>query len=496
MAGLLRRRAFLAASLLLVLAVNAPALLQLARTGGPVFCPNADAEPIYLQYGTSLATQSLFSRTGQFPVTAMHLAGLSGGWINLLWDLTLPLAFLLLVRSLGRALDLGEGRSALLAFLAALGPALVTACNPAVQALFDWHLASGAVRWLTVPGGAFLPIARTPEPQFTLVVLAAAVRLGLARRSFLPVYAALPFLYPFVAVPTAFVALALHLGRPAVAWLAVSAGCAVVFALTAGPEARALTVETRLPFVSFTSALALALWLALRRGMREDLRRPALLLALAPLAAQNVHVLSGRLAVPANFEQYAGAECVPLILALGVGRPAVAAAALAGAALLWLPGVASQARWSATMPVPDARMLEALRTEPERVAVRDRGLVRVLAMVHPRQGLTALDPWQTWRFYVPLGGAPAQEGFERYLDARAEILRDPRRAAEFRHLLRFLDEGYAHGQEDFVLYHAGRKERFTTDVDVAAEAARRPPRPARLRFGRVTPEGTLTVDGD
>lgn len=487
---------FLAAALLLVLAMNAPALLQLARTGGPLYYANGDGEPLYLQYGTSLATQSLFSRSSQYPVTAMHLAGLSGGWINLLWDLAMPLAFLFLVRGIGRELDLGERRSTLLAFLATLGPALVSASNPAVQALFDATLAHGTVRWLAVPGGAFLPLVRTPEPQFSLVVLAAAVLLGLRRRSFLPVYACLPLLYPFVAIPAAFVALGLHLRQAALAWVAVAAACGLVFALTAGPEARALMVETRLPFVSFTSVVGVAAWLALRRGMREDLRRPALLLALAPLAAMNVHVISGWAAVPVNTEQYAGVETVALVLALGLRRPSVAAAVCAVAVGLWVPEVAAQARWSATAPVLDGPMLQALRTEPERVAVSDRRLVRVLAMVHPRQPMTALDPWQTWRFYVPLGGAAEDDRFGRYLDARAEILRDPRREQEYRPLLQILDAGYAHRSEDSLLYHMGRKERFSLDVDVAAEAARRAPAPARLRFGRITPEGILTLEGD
>lgn len=494
---MVRRHAFLASALLLVLALNAPALLQLARTGGPLYYANADGEPLYLAYTVSLATQSLFSRTGQYPVTAMHLAGLSGGWINLLWDLVLPLAFLLLVRQVGRALGLGERRAALLAVLAFLGPALLTASNPAVRALFDWNLAHPTVRWLAVPGGTFLPMVRTPEPQFSLTVLSAGVLVGLRRRSFLPVYACLPFLYPFVAVPAAFVALALHLRRPWLAWAAVAGACALVFALTAGPEAQDLTVATRAPILSFTSLASLGLWAALRPSFREDLRRPALLLALAPLAAENVHLLSGRLAVPVNVEQYAGVECAALILALGLRRPSAAVAACGVAVLLWMPQPLAEARTVLALPVPDARMLEALRTEPERVAVSDRLLVRVLSMVHPRQAVTALDPWQTWRFYVPLGGAPEEDRrFERYLDARAEILRDPRRAEEYRALLRVLDAGYAHRQEDSLLYHMGRKERFAVNVDVAAEAARRAPRPARLRFGRIAPGGILTLDGD
>ena len=78
-------------------------------------------------------------------VTGLHRAGLSGGYINLLLDATLPCVLLLLARAIGRTLGLTERAASGCAFLLVLGPLFFTAASPLVEVLFNvsGHLDGG-----------------------------------------------------------------------------------------------------------------------------------------------------------------------------------------------------------------------------------------------------------------------------------------------------------------------------------------------------------------
>src|SRR5688500_1291763 len=210
-----RRSAVAATILLALLILNAYPLYQLSTTGGPLFFTNAFDEAVYLQYDYSRAVQQL-SRAGQYPVTWAHELGLSGGWINFILDLTMPLLFLWLLRGIALQLGMEPRRATLVAVAGTVLPALAGGANPVVSRLFVWNLQGPLLGWLTIPEAHFLPLFRSPEPQFSFVVGAAAVLLALRLRSFWPAYVAAPFLYSFVVVPYVFVVLALLLHR--LAW--------------------------------------------------------------------------------------------------------------------------------------------------------------------------------------------------------------------------------------------------------------------------------------
>lgn len=495
----------------LVLAINAAPLVQLVKTGGLLYYRNGDGEPAYLQYDFSLRTQSL-SRIGQWPVSLLHESGLSGGWINFIFDATLPLAFLFLTRSLGRALGLDERPSLLLATMLTIGPQLASGANPLAREFFSRAAASGAIRWVALTDASFLPIARTPEPQVSLVLLAAAALLGLRRHSLWPLFVALPFLYTFIALPTAFVVLALQTlgllrssGRVAsrnravgsacvIAWIALSAAAAVMLALSVPATLRQFLLTSHAPMFSVHAGLALGTWAAIRRAIRTDLREFALIVALAPMAAENIQVIMGWLVAPIAIELYGGSICLALVIGLAMAAPAQpgqagpARPALAGAAALLFAVTCSRAALLAWQtPVLDGPVLDALRLHSSRVAASDGRLARLLSMVLSRQERTALDFAQTDPKVDP------DNSFPRYLSDRAAILADPRRRGAFTALLGALDSGYTHRNEDALYSTSGRPKEYVTSVDVPTEAARWPGRSHDLIFVAVR-NGRVVLD--
>ena len=96
------KRAFLFLALLTVVILNAFPLYQAVTGKGRLYYTNAFDEAYYLQYDFSQKNQRL-SRPGQYLVTLAHQAGLSGGWINLVFDGVFVTAFLFLVRALFKA---------------------------------------------------------------------------------------------------------------------------------------------------------------------------------------------------------------------------------------------------------------------------------------------------------------------------------------------------------------------------------------------------------
>ena len=72
---------------------------QIIQTGGLVFYTNAHDEGYYLQYDFSNHVVHLAARWGQYLVSFLHVVGVSGGWINFLFDLSIPILCIILLRS-------------------------------------------------------------------------------------------------------------------------------------------------------------------------------------------------------------------------------------------------------------------------------------------------------------------------------------------------------------------------------------------------------------
>ncbi|MFN3428971.1 MAG: hypothetical protein ACK46X_03340 [Candidatus Sericytochromatia bacterium] len=473
------RWVFPAAIAIFVLSTLAFPIHQVLVTGGYLYYANGFDESTYLQYDFSQAAQGVL-RPGQFLVTLLHQLGLSGGWINALLDLTAVLAFGLLSRQGFRRLGFSDERADLAAVGLVVVPMLVLASNPAVRLASDWIVTSGAIYWLNLPEAYTSALVRSPEPQLSLVLLATATYVALRLRAFWPLYVAMPFMYPFVALPVAFVTLACHLRQrwPAAAARTVSWAPLLVSLLTLGLAARLyyaflvaekvrlLLVASYLPLISFTGLAALAAYALLRTRIEPQHRFFALAAASAPLVASNHQLISGTIAQPDNVEQYVGGLAVALVVALAVRLTKRGAwtIVLAGV-VLWSYSsyVTFRVNQANTARVPlTPALVQALKDDARHVVVDDVVLTSLLGMVHPRQDSTALGFEKTFSI-VADRHAPV------YRCIKRQVLTEHPGHAGLARALEYLDGAYTYGSQNYVRVHINRRSTFTPLQDVSAE---------------------------
>ena len=467
-------RAFALLIALVVLAGTAPALFQLMQTGGVLYYTNGADEVSYLQVDFARALAAI-TRPGEYLVLALHRAGLSGGWQNFLFDLMTPVALGLglaaLFRRLGGAPD--EARLAAAALLAV--PVLASGANPVLSALSFRNQTHATFGWLNMVVQHTCALLRTPEPQCSYMALVAALLVALRVRSAWPVLVLTPFLYPFVGIPAAFMGLAWELrarwgerpgataGPLVLAWLACGVAAGAMIQIAVSPATRLFMTASHAPVLSLASVVALALWAWLRAGMVKEHRFVALALALAPLAAGNLHVLTGALAQPANYEECTGILAVAGVLALGAASaPRVGRAAVALGCCMWLWAGFASFRANATTAglVPfDARLATALQRDAHHVAVGDMQLAAMLDLAYPMQPMTTLA-------YDQGNVNVAARYVDGYRCARRRIMRDFPRDMGFQRAVLMLDHHYLYGGQDLNTLHLGRKQTYTTLQDV------------------------------
>ena len=214
-----------------------------------------------------------------------------------------------------------------------LGPSLFLGTNPVVGKLFYESLSGGFVGWFVIPEASFLPIVRSPEPQFSMVVALLGSFFALKHRRFVYAYLCLPFLYSFVALPFAFVVLALHLRkrsawfreRPALclaaAFLSLGLLEAAYFRLLIPEGLKILLVSSRAPCLSFTFVLGVAAYLVVRGSISAERRFLLLAVLLAPLAAENGQILTGWYVDSHNVEQNFGVYSAAFVLTWAMLEP-------------------------------------------------------------------------------------------------------------------------------------------------------------------------------
>lgn len=465
----------LVAVLALVLAFP---VYQALDTGGYLYYVNAYDESTYLQYDFSKATQGL-ARPGQYLVTLGHELGLSGGWLNALFDGLAVTAFALLARAAFIRAGVDRPRAGLAALALMFLPTLVGTANPIVAWIHDRIFASDLVFWINVPEMFVSPLVRSPEPQFSLTLLAAGSLASLAVGAAWPALLLVPFMYPFVALPAAFVAIAMlakarwplprfaTAGPLVGAFLAISVGAWAYYNLAVGDRMRAVMIDSHLPLISFTGLIAVAAYVALRPSLDARWRFFALALALAPWVASNQQLISGHIPQPNNFEHYFGVFAVALIVALAlIERPRWAMTTVTVGALLFARTAYVSFRVAQIDHQrfkPSAELIAALRDDPGDVVINDGILANTLNMMHPRGGSTALGFEQTF-------GDAADRHVERYRCIKKRILADHPTDEKLRGHLRWLDDGYMYGSQNVIVSHIKRKTTFTKlrDVDAAA----------------------------
>lgn len=461
-------RIFSIVVLLVVSATCAYPIYQLWQTGGPLHYANGHDETSYLQYDFSKATQGP-TRVSQFLVTGLHEVGLSGGSINLLFDLLAIPVFLFFTSRAFQLLGFTPSKANLCAFAMAFLPLLFGGLNPWIYKLFFQNWQNGRIFWMATPEAVFPPLVRTPEPQFSFALLSIAAWWALKKRSYWWMYPVLPFLYPFIAVPCGFVVLSLHLRQfvpafrsrswlsPIVAFTAISAALFVYHAVLLPAELKDLTVTTRLPMLSFTALVSLAIFAVGYRFCEPRFRFFLALVALAPLATVNVQVVAGWIAAPNAYEQYFGIVCAACVLVFSYNRASGRYAIFATSILLALFSahrefVVNRA-FNSTVTLSD-ELLDDLKTNPENVAVNDTVMASRLNMLYPKQPATRFG------FERSLPAVCDEYAVRDYLRAKRSILLRPELAGAYTTVFTTLDGAYAYESTNFSLLHVGRKTNF------------------------------------
>ena len=494
-------RLFAITVVLILLATCSYPLYQMWQTQGLVFYTNAYDETSYLQYDYSKATQGPM-RVSQYLVTALHELGLSGGGINLLFDLlAIPVCLLFLVKTF-RLLGFENPKANLAAFTIVFLPLLFGGLNPWVDQFFSQNLQSGMVYWVSTPEASFSPLLRTPEPQFSLTILSVAVWWSIRKRSFWWLYPVLPFLYPFIAVPCGFVLLSLHLRQllpwmrarpwspPLTAFLSLASAMALYHVILFSEQMEILTVATREPMLSFTATGCLVIFALGYHACEPRFRYVLGVVALAPLAAINLQVISGRLAQPNGFEQYFGVICAAGLMVFTFDRRAARYLLFATSVFLALFSAhrdfMTNRALNSTVTLSDD-LRSTLRTDAANVAVDKTSLASRMNMLYPRQASTRFG------YERSFGALCNAEQVREYLRAKRLIQSQPELAGAFETVFETLDGAYTYQGADFILLHVGRKTEF--QVRNKLERLGSDATVPQLHFVRTTPVPTAAVSG-
>lgn len=481
---MLNRPAFLVVCALCLLATIAVPLYQLLVAGGWVYYTNGPDETSYLLFEFSRVTQSL-TRPGQYLVTAGHLIGLSGGQLNLLFDGVTWVALPLLVRACLRQAGWTGAQANAGALMVLTIPQLLMLSSPWMAWLDAWNVRSSNLMWLNLPGIPTSPFWRTPEPQVSMIFLASATWMALRWRTFWPIYAVVGFMYPFVAIPTAFVAVACQLhGRWPAAWarlhtlgpllgafLAVGGVCSVYYTFLLPASTKLFVIPSHLPMLSVTSMVGMALYAVGRVTVEDRHRFLILALAMAPMAACNQQLISGYLPQPDNFESYAGGLAVGIITALVVrNRPKLQLVSLAAGLLAFgfVAVTTARSEFAHTKNLPlTPELVTALREDAAHVVINHVTIASLMDMVHPRQEATALS------FGVTFSGV-GDRHVVAYRCIKKQVLAEHPHNQDFKVAFTFLDGAYQYASQDYIKSHLLRKSSFVQLRDVRAKACHDP----------------------
>ena len=466
--------------------LSAPVLLpilfpiyQWIKTGGYFFYQNAYDEYSYLSYDGALFKRGLV-RPSEYLICWLHEWGLSSGYINFMFDLILVGTIVLLLKEIFFRLGHDAKDAVLFTLMLCALPVLFGVSISLYSEMFYWTLKSNWVYWLSLPEAYFPPFYRTPDPQFSFLLICGAVLAFLRTHKILLLYVVVPFLYVFVKVPYLFIVLSVHLWslNKKYGWLnirythailaflsyvvlSVVVGLYYQFRIKGTLDAEFL-IESRLPLVSGTSVVCLGIWWCLRKSVTEEKRRILGLISFSPLMAVNTQIISGFIAMPKNYEQYFGAVCFAILVAywmasLNTGRWLKRAQLVAGVLLIGIYTktifvVNSHPVLSHEMP---PQLINALREDSSSVIFENAALGSTMSMVFPRQPFTGLAFSQSY----DLG---AFRYFEHYLCVKEKIRKNPSLSEKYEPVLKVLDHGYRHLHTDFIFVHINRPKKIKT----------------------------------
>ena len=432
---------------------------------------NGYDECVYLQYWFSILTSKVAWRPGQALVTWLHEYGISGGRINLLFDLLLPSTlFLLLVKVLKDSRFLLH-RPETGALIVLLFPIFISPLNPILLEMRNIWMDTGAYTWITIPESSQLAWLRSPEPQVSYVVLLMAIIFSVRLRSVVPVLCSIPLLYSFLGLPCLYVCVSWCLRRFGWMRLILSAliCSACVLAYTRFGVARETlnyTVHSHLPLLSWCGLLNLILFKKMRGHFSGDHLLWIEAFVWAPWFAANQQIVSGILIVPSNTEQYVGllvTSFLVSVLVMGREKPPCeqsnATKITVGLLFAYVACTAQiyadNKKWNGILELSPKLLTDLSERSPE-VAINDVYLGTTLSLLYPKQ------PALKFSFPKVYYGE-ASRSITEYRCAKGVLSKDPLIKEKFQRLFTHLDGAYQYETEDNPITNLGRAaygERF------------------------------------
>jgi len=474
------------------------AIQQYRWTGGYLFYANAFDEPTYLSYdGARIAASP--THLAEYLVVTLHRLGISGGFINLLFDIVCPVVVVVVLRSLAVAVGFSALEATVYPFLVVAIPVLFGYSNPYYASLYNANYRSQGLSWIALPQAYYPPFLRSPEPQLSWCLLAVATLVGVRRRSYVVPFAVAPLAYPFVGIPYTFTVLAVFLyhrvgaigRRPLVrALVAIVASYTVVAiviriahaVLIAGTSIADFLPATRLPLLSGTGAAALIVYSVARSRLRPPEHLPLLFLSVAPLAVVNTQLLTGFFEQPNNFEQNFGVVALAIVSVTalrGIGRPYVPLLASAGACGL-LAIYASQVfvvnAWPWQREHLSDALLDVIRHQPESLVIGDPDLADLFLLVAPGVHFSALARAQVLFHASGSRMTSTAQRFEDYLCVKQVLSASGRSPVVSPDVFVEMDRQFRFLNQDFPLLHLNRRHEFRQYFNPSQEPERCPAR--------------------
>lgn len=361
-------------------------------------------EEFYLSWQGVLASKGM---VGTYPLHLswlMHMMGISGSVQNLLLDTLLPPLTALLVYLSLRRCDLPAVTAAGYAVLICFGSVLFNASNPYVSDQLG--ATRSATVWFMSAWEVYPSILRTPNPEISFLLIAAAVYLYARFGKWWLLLLPLPLLYFFTAVAYGFVLAAgfayVQLrSRWHVSWCAAAAYAGLFTFVLAGIGLLTLSYATGLyrpdnvirntPYlfsetrmVQFpvgTIVLVVLFAVGIAAGLLRLERRwiaPLLILGAASVGAVNLHLFTGFMMSQKNYYDYGLSVIFPiaLVIALQSIRWEAARSLAIIAVLIWVSTLCyrSQVIWLGQATKYGAEIapgIEKIRRDPLRAIIPD-----------------------------------------------------------------------------------------------------------------------------
>jgi hypothetical protein len=457
------------ASIISIILTSFP-VYQLFVLDGLVFYTNALDEGGYLQYDFSKIAYVATARFSQLLVTYLHELGFSGGRINFLFDLLTPFVIILISHSILIKLNFKSYQSVIGSLLLATFPLLINCFNPLVGDLFNTLVETKWLEWVTMPQADFSPLQRTPEPQFSILLIVATIYFFVILNRPVCLFLCIPFIYSFLAIPWAYISLSFLLRNILarhvkndylilfLSFLTFSIFLNIYFNYFVDYRTQGLLLKSSLPLISYSGFICLVIYKLSGSEINDTSKFLQHILVTAPWASTNHQIISGWIAVPSNIEQYFGVYCVLVTLFLALNKK-----------VFWLKSIFILSfvafllsnikyfihNYSLSSHVNEnKKVIEWLYQDAGSLATNNLHMSVLLNLVYPMQQPTFFS-------YSKVYLGQVESYLNDYICAKNEIEQDLNLNSSYQHLFYMLDHALQDETEDYYLNTLFRK---TCDV--------------------------------